>query len=148
LDAVNAQQAQNVQTLIADWVNRSGDLRALALCGSWARGEARPDSDIDLLVLAHDPSEPFQAHMLASIPFDQAGFVQEAVRWVRYGAVRSAHVSLCSAVQLELSFADVAWAKISPVDPGTRNVIGNGFAVLIDKDGLLAKLIAATGAGA
>jgi Nucleotidyltransferase domain len=40
------------------WARRRPDIRGLALVGSWARGSARTDSDVDLVVLTTDPVDP------------------------------------------------------------------------------------------
>lgn len=137
---MDAAQAQQIQLLIADWVRQSDNLRALALCGSWARGDARPDSDIDFLVLAPNISQQFRAQALESIPFAKAGFTREAIRWQTYGVVHSAHITLNLAAKLELTFAHPSWACVDPVDPGTHRVITNGFVPLVDKDGALGAL--------
>lgn len=41
---------------------------------------------------------------------------------------------------MELGVADVSWARLAPVDPGTRRVVNDGLVPLIDKDGLLGAL--------
>jgi len=48
-------QAHRVANAVADWARGQTDIRGLAIIGSHARGEARPDSDIDLTPLALDP---------------------------------------------------------------------------------------------
>ena len=37
---------------VTAWALKREDVRALALAGSWARGAAREDSDLDLLLLS------------------------------------------------------------------------------------------------
>jgi hypothetical protein len=37
-------------------------------------------------------------------------------------------------------FAELSWANIFPVDPGTRQVVCDGIRPLVDKDGLLRAL--------
>jgi hypothetical protein len=48
-------QAPRVANAVADWAKAHTDIRGLALIVSHACGEARPDSDIDLMALALDP---------------------------------------------------------------------------------------------
>jgi uncharacterized protein len=50
-------EARALIDAIAAWVGGPSDLRGLALVGSWARGAARPDSDLDLLILAARPND-------------------------------------------------------------------------------------------
>jgi predicted nucleotidyltransferase len=58
--------ALSLTNAIADWVEDRSDLRALGLVGSWAKGTARADSDLDLLVLADAPTniKPISAGLL------------------------------------------------------------------------------------
>ena len=37
------------------WAERRPDIEAAALVGSWARGMARPDSDVDIVMVVADP---------------------------------------------------------------------------------------------
>ena len=46
--------------LATKWAQNQPGIRLLALVGSHARGTARPDSDIDLLILADKPEEYLQ----------------------------------------------------------------------------------------
>ncbi|MBP6011875.1 MAG: nucleotidyltransferase domain-containing protein [Alphaproteobacteria bacterium] len=146
LPAMNVSQSDQLQTLLTEWVHQSHELRALALCGSWARGDARADSDADLLVLMRNPSQS-TAQLIENIAFERAGFKRQSLRWETYGVVQSAHITLHPNAELELSFASINWASCAPIDPGTRQVVTGGFKVLVDKDGLLNELLAALGTG-
>lgn len=144
---MHAPESEKLQTLFIDWVRKTDELRALALCGSWARGDARPDSDLDLLVLMREPSARARAQLLECIPFDPAGFKCQSLRWETYGVVHSAHMIFRPAVELELSFASINWASRSPIDPGTRQVVMGGFKLLVDKDLMLGELLAVLRSG-
>src|SRR5262249_48883396 len=128
---------------VADWVNARNDLCGLAVCGSWARGNPRPDSDLDLIVLAREPSALATAAPLAAIDFAAAGFQVSSIQQETYGAVCSWHLHLFPAADLELTIAGPAWAAIAPVDDGTRAVLRDAFRVVVDKARLLQDLIAA-----
>ena len=71
------------------------DILALALVGSWARGEARTNSDIDLMFLTEQPLLfRKNAAWLKEIDWDD----RQIERWEDkdYGAVWSRHVYLHS----------------------------------------------------
>jgi predicted nucleotidyltransferase len=126
---------------IIQWVKRRPDLLGLALVGSWARGTAREDSDVDLVLLAEVPEAlrrdtawPFQ------IAWSDARL--EPVDWsdADYGRAWSRHLRLRPDVEIELSFAAPGWAEVDPIDEGTLRIVADGFEVLLDKAGLLGRL--------
>jgi uncharacterized protein len=135
-------QARDLLAIVRQMVEARDDLRALAVCGSWARGCPRADSDLDLLLLAKEPSEwRTDLDWLRHLPFEQSGFAIHAVETASYGATWSAHIDLGFNIELEITFADTAWASDFPVDSGTLRVVTDGFVVVVDKDGLLTKLV-------
>ncbi len=138
---MNSHEAASVKSLMTKWVASNDDLRALALCGSWARGNPRPDSDLDLIVLARSAAIAARAHLVATIPFASIGYEMQACRWATYGVIYSAHIALASTIELELSFAALNWASTTPVDEGTRRVVTDAFAILVDKDNALRILV-------
>jgi predicted nucleotidyltransferase len=92
---MDSVQARDLLTMVRGMVQARDDLRALAVCGSWARGSPRADSDLDLLILAREPTE-WRTHLdwLRDLPFEQAGFRIRAVETATYGEVWSAHICL------------------------------------------------------
>ena len=40
-----------ITAAVANWAIERDDIRAMAILGSWVRGNPRPTSDLDLLVL-------------------------------------------------------------------------------------------------
>jgi uncharacterized protein len=44
---------------LAEWASAREDILAVALIGSHARGEARKDSDVDLILLVENPEKYF-----------------------------------------------------------------------------------------
>ena len=49
-------EANQLQKGFVAWTEAEPSWRALALVGSWARGVAREDSDLDLVVLTDQPA--------------------------------------------------------------------------------------------
>jgi uncharacterized protein len=56
---IAGQRARLLLDAVEKWAGDRPDILAVALIGSWARGVARPDSDIDLLVIAQDTAGYF-----------------------------------------------------------------------------------------
>lgn len=52
---MNAAEANRLIAVIEALVRSRDEFRAVAVCGSWARGNPRPDSDLDLLIVVQDP---------------------------------------------------------------------------------------------
>lgn len=116
------------------------DILALALIGSHARGKARAASDIDILLLAEDPAALFRegGWHRAALGERLAGVADHD-----YGLVRSRHVLLTDGREIELSVAPLSWACVSPLDPGTEEVLRGGLRPLYDPQGHLARLVSA-----
>ena len=138
---MDERQARDLISVIQKMVETRDDLRALAVCGSWARGNPRPDSDLDLLVIARDAAEcRDNQSFVERLPYQQAQLTYRSHSTKTYGVVWSAHIHLEPDAELELTFASTDWASVDPVDPGTRKVVSDAFRIVLDKDGRLARL--------
>src|SRR5262245_347602 len=107
---------------LATWVSRQSDLRGLAMVGSWARGTATADSDLDVVVIAAD-QDRYRAGStwLSKIAFQDAGYRIVSHEAAAYGQVWSWHVGLEPEAEVEISFAPPEWASTDPVDRGTQD---------------------------
>ena len=126
----------NADELIAtftDWARHDPRVIAAALCGSYARGEAGPDSDVDLCIIARDPRvllkerdwiNAMGSGARVAGPIEDYGLMQ-SLR-VRYGTTEA-----------EFGVTDPSWIR-SPLDAGSAAVINNGFRILFDPDQQLA----------
>jgi uncharacterized protein len=130
---------------LANWAIERDDIRAMAMLGSWVRGNPRPDSDLDLLLLS-DLASDYQrgSAWLTEIDFQNAGFQLRSTERAIYGVVWSQHVHLAPAAEVELTFAKCSWARTDPVDNGTRVVVNDAFRIIFDQEGILARLVDAT----
>jgi hypothetical protein len=108
------------------------------MAGSEARGEAGPDSDVDLVVVVDDPEGlRLDEDVPAALP---SGAVD--VRTREWGPVLERRFRMPSGLEVELGLAPASWAAV-PVDAGTARVVADGFRVLLDPDGLLTRLVGA-----
>jgi hypothetical protein len=78
---------------------------------------------------------------LGEIDFAGAGYRVLSSENATYGAVWSRHVTLIPTAKVELTFANCSWARIDPVDLGTRSVVKDAFQVIVDKNQILAALV-------
>ena len=122
---------------ICVWAVQRPDVQAVALVGSWARGQARADSDVDLVMLCEQP----EAYRLNAVWPEQL-FPGRVRAWIDadYGAVWSRHLTLKDGLEVELGCGQLQWASLTPVDPGTAEVLAGGFRILFDPHLLLQKL--------
>lgn len=121
------------------WIEPREDVRALVLVGSVARGEARPDSDVDVVMLTTHP-----ARYLESTEWLSEFGAVERVELEHYGKVTSIRAVYGNGLEVEFAIAGADWAA-APVDPGTASVARRGIVVLLDRDGDATALAAALG---
>ncbi len=117
------------------WAERRDDIRALALVGSYARGDARADSDIDLVLLCSDPAGYIR----------QMGWVSTFGDVVRsqvedWGKVQSVRVLYRTGTEVEFGITGLDWAAVPP-DSGTSDVLKKGSSILLDRDALLSRVM-------
>jgi predicted nucleotidyltransferase len=137
--------AKKISSGFTAWAREQSSVRAIAMVGSWAREKARPDSDLDLLVLTNDKGAWTSGSEWINAIAISLGFQADKAKLETYGVVKSWRVWLGKQVELELTLGDISWAGVDPIDNGTREVIKDGFRILIDKDNLLTDLRSAVG---
>ncbi len=139
---MNKHQAEKLIELTEGLVESTDDLRALGVGGSWSRGNPRPDSDLDLIIIAQNPNMwRRHQHWVRELPFKRFGFSYYDHHTATYGVVWSAHIELKPDAKLELALASKSWTSLDPIDPGTRHVLTDAFKIIVDKDHLLIQLI-------
>ncbi|MEU8550554.1 nucleotidyltransferase domain-containing protein [Streptomyces roseoverticillatus] len=120
---------------ITRWAANRQDIVGLLLVGSYARNAARPDSDIDIVLLTTDQHQYFNntwANELA---------LGELVRTQSWGPITERRYATASGLEVEIGIGSPEWARTDPVDPGTHRVVTDGAHPLHDPAGVLASLI-------
>ena len=138
-DGAAGERAEEVRALLVrvrSWAAGRPDVRAVGLAGSWARGTARPGSDVDLVVLTDRPRAYAGVAWVAAA----TGEGVSDVRTRRWGPLLERRLALPSGLEAEFGFAPASWAAL-PVDPGTARVVADGFVVLHDPSDLLGRLV-------
>ncbi len=138
---MEAKHFLDIIDLIRKFAISHPQIMAVGLCGSWARGTARPDSDIDLSILVEDQQAFKNADWMAQIDFNKINEQVASTRDEIYGVVWSRHVLLASQTEIEFSFANLSWADTENLDEGTRKVVSDGYKVLYDPHQILEKLV-------
>jgi uncharacterized protein len=137
VDPGRTAEVAEVAARVVRWALDRPDVRAVGMVGSWARGDARPDSDVDLVVLADDPARLCGGEWAPAV---LPGAVDVARRV--WGPLLERRFRLPGGLEVEFGLAPVSWAAV-PVDEGTAHVVADGLRVLLDPDGLLTRLVEA-----
>jgi predicted nucleotidyltransferase len=117
------------------WASAQPDVQAIALVGSYARGTARADSDIDLVILT-DQTQKY----LEDTTWSERFGVIEKYQTEDYGKLISLRVWYSGGYEVEYGITTPGWAA-TPLDPGTQEVIDDGMIVLFERGDLLSQHI-------
>ncbi|HEX9013003.1 MAG TPA: nucleotidyltransferase domain-containing protein [Anaerolineaceae bacterium] len=125
------EDIQGFLSQVGSWAAGREDVLAVALVGSYARGSAREDSDIDLLILCAAPGD-----LLADPSWmGQFGAVLRQ-QGEDYGKVTSLRAWYVDGREVEFGIASRIWAA-HPLDDGTRRVIQDGMRVIFEREPVL-----------
>jgi predicted nucleotidyltransferase len=119
---------------ISTWASAQPDIQAVALVGSHTRGQAKADSDIDLVLLVEDPEKYLGDEVWPA----QFGKVLKR-QMEDYGLVKSIRVRYDDGREVEYGITIPHWAA-RPLDEGTRRVIRDGMRILYERRPLLSPL--------
>lgn len=106
------------------------------LVGSFARGTARDNSDVDVILITTTPQRYLQDEQWFTT-FGQVVQVQDE----DWGLVQSRRVFYADGIEVEFGITTPQWANIDPINDGTRRVIADGARIVYDPDGIVATLI-------
>jgi hypothetical protein len=116
------------------WASAQPDIEAVALVGSYARGEASEGSDVDLVILTSNVDKYLRDRSWISV----FGDVTEC-REEDYGRVTSVRAFYGGRLEVEYGFTTPDWAD-APIDAGTLRVVTDGMEVAYDPQGIVAKM--------
>ena len=132
------QAAERFIDRFARWAAGQAAVEAVALVGSWARGAAHEDSDVDLVLITTDPGTYLTDEgWLAA--FGEVRRTQPE----DWGLVQAVRVFYASGLEVECGVTTPEWARTDPPDPGTERAVRDGMVILYDRGGLLRALLAA-----
>jgi hypothetical protein len=122
------------------WARSRPDVRGVALVGSHASGKARPDSDVDLMIVTDAPEAYRNGDWVTAAVAGRgiAGMREEA-----FGNAWSLFVRLAQGLEIEFTFAGPAWASTSPPRQEVCGIVRQGLVILHDPLGELDALSAA-----
>ncbi len=128
---------EELVTTVANWAQHDDRVVAAGLCGSYARGEARPDSDIDFCIVCTDPDLLVEDRSWI-YEFAKTARVAESVE--DYKLVRSVRV-FYGDTEAEFGITDPSWMEL-PLDGETARIVDAGLRILYDPVGGLEQAVA------
>ncbi len=133
-----AAEVRDLLLMVQQWASQQPYISAVGMAGSWARDEARMDSDVDLILLTRNPTPYIEGEEWIT---ELGGLgILKTEPW---GPMTERRFILSSGLEVDASIASPSWAATSPVDDGTRRVVTDGFRILYDPNELLARLLEA-----
>jgi uncharacterized protein len=131
---VEVLRLEQLLEAVAEWATQQPSVLGVLLVGSYATGRARPDSDVDLIILAESAQYFRDKEWVREIDWSRAALRLIEWRDEEWGAVWSRRCIFHTGSEVELAFAQTSWATVTPLDPGTLRVVANGFRILYDRD--------------
>ncbi len=129
------KQVQILLKEVRKWAESKPEILGVALVGSWARDEARLDSDVDFVLLASAPRDFInKPEWIKEFGLVNSYIVED------WGLVTSLRVYYKNGLEVEYGLTSPEWIS-EPIDEGTRQVIIDGIKILLDKAGLLAQAL-------
>ncbi len=133
-----ANEVRNLLERVRMWAEARSDVVAVGMAGSWARGDARMDSDVDLVILTHEP----RGYVEGETWIQTFGGLR-IVRTQAWGPMTERRFVLSSGLEVEAGIVPPSWAATDPVDPELPPIIRDGFRILYDPEERLARLLEA-----
>jgi predicted nucleotidyltransferase len=132
------QDIRSFLETLSHWAKTQPDIRAVTLVGSFARGAAREDSDVDVVLMTETPQRYLQDAAWLNTFGQVASITDED-----WGMVQSRRTFYSDGFEIEFSITTPQWASSDPLEEGTRRVIADGAQIIYDPDSIAAALIQA-----
>lgn len=134
-DSKTIMDPETLIAAVANWAQLDTRVVAATLCGSHARNEARPDSDIDLILVTSKPTSLIDDRAWLNNFGDPLLVADED-----WGLVQSIRVYY-GELEVEFGITGLGWVE-PPIDSGTAAVMREPMRILYDPESLITKAIA------
>lgn len=113
------------------WSESQSNIIAIALVGSYARGEATESSDVDLVIITSSPEA-----MINNPAWIENFGRPYKIEYEDWGKVQSIRAHYPEGLEVEFGITDMNWLA-QPIDEGTASVIKDGIRIVYDREGYL-----------
>jgi len=104
-----ADEVGHLSAALREWAKERTDVVAIVLVGSWARGDARMDSDVDVVLL----TENQKPYLEGDAWLHELGGVR-LVKTRQWGPLTERRFALSSGLEVELGVAPTSWGLRQP----------------------------------
>lgn len=111
------------------WAEYQNQIKGVAIVGSFARGDFHLKSDVDLIIISNNKEVTIQ-DILSEFKFDGVNR-HHLEQWGPF--LTSLRIFYDSELEVEYGVSTNVWVK-EPLDKGTKEVVKNGFKILLDKE--------------
>ena len=120
------------------WSSAQLEIQATAIVGSWARGTARADSDIDVIVVVSEPAKLLDNNgwLKQFGPIDK--FVRED-----WGLVQSLRVYYNNGQEVEFGITTKEWISPEEIDLASGQIMRDGMMIVYDPAHMLGQALLA-----
>ncbi len=118
-----------------DWFKSQKNILGILVIGSYARGEQKVDSDLDIMILCDE----YVKYIEDRDWLTNFGAIKSS-KLENWGATKSLRVFFENGDEVEFGFSTNSWANTNPIDNGTKEVMNGGYKVLYDPKRILKKL--------
>ena len=116
---------------INTWSESQSNIIAIALVGSYARGDATDLSDVDLVIITSSPEA-----MINNPEWIENFDRPKKIIFEDWGKVQSIRALYPNGLEVEFGITGTNWLA-QPIDEGTMSVIEDGIQVVFERDGYL-----------
>ena len=103
--------AEQFITEFTEWAKEQDEILGVLLVGSYARNSARPDSDIDLVIITNKP----EIYLNDDRWIKNFGVVKQ-IREEDYKMVQARRVFYKNGLEVEYGITTKEWVKVDPID--------------------------------
>lgn len=132
-----------ISTLLRDmasWAARQPDVRGVALIGAFARAEAMPGTEVDLVLLTETPERYAEDSWLQDLDYVRRGHPVLGVTRAVEPLASAITLALRGAPALKLRVASPSLATARPPHGLVASAVADGLVIVHDPDGIIKDL--------
>lgn len=117
-----------------EWSEQQEYIKGVAVVGSFARGDFHSNSDVDLTIISTNKDLTLE-RIKKDFNFDTV----ESSKVEVWGILTSLRNFYSNGFEVEYGVVSDQWVK-EPLDAGTKNVVKNGFMVVVEKEAIFSSI--------